>query len=230
MAEINVRVISKKIKEQIRQEVAQIIKDGKRAPHLVAIMVGDNPASKAYVGNKVKTCDELNIRSTLIHFEEDITQDQLLESIGRLNKDDGVDGFILQLPIPGHLDPQILLMAIDPLKDVDGFHPMNVGKMVLGLPAFLPATPYGIVMLIEYLKLETSGKKVAVLGRSDIVGTPMALLMSRKTTFGNATVTLLHSKSKNIKEELLASDIIIAAIGIPPVSYTHLTLPTSDLV
>lgn len=215
MAEINVRAISTEIKEKIKEEVSLIIRNGNRPPHLVAIMVGDNPASKAYVGNKVRTCEELNIRSTLMHFEAAITQPELMDVIARLNQDPTVDGFILQLPLPAHLDGQELLLAIDPMKDVDGFHPTNVGKMVLGLPSFLPATPNGIMMLIEYLKLETSGKKVAVLGRSDIVGTPMSLLLSRKATYGNATVTLLHSRSKNIKEELLASDIIVAAIGIP---------------
>lgn len=209
------RAISTEIKGQIKEEVAQIIQKGNRPPHLVAIMVGDNPASKAYVGNKVKTCEELNIRSTLMHFEAGILQPELLDVISKLNQDATVDGFILQLPIPDHLDSQELLLAIDPMKDVDGFHPMNVGKMVLGLPSFLPATPNGIMMLIEHLKLDTAGKKVAVLGRSDIVGTPMALLLSRKAPYGNATVTLLHSRSKNIKEELLASDIIVAAIGIP---------------
>ena len=215
MAELNVRSISKELKAGIGKEVADIVASGARPPHLAAIMVGDNPASKAYVGNKVKTCEELGIKSTLLHFETGITQEELVDVIRRLNADDEVDGFILQLPLPDHLDPQALLLEIDPNKDVDGFHPMNFGKMALSLPAFLPATPYGIVMLIEYLGLDLSGKKVAVLGRSDIVGTPISLLLSRKAPYGNATVTLLHSRSKNIKEELLAADVIVAAIGIP---------------
>lgn len=215
MAELNVRSISKELKAAIGKEVSDIVSSGARPPHLAAIMVGDNPASKAYVGNKVKTCEELGIKSTLLHFGTEITQQELVDVIHRLNMDDAVDGFILQLPLPDHLDSQALLLEIDPDKDVDGFHPMNFGKMALSLPAFLPATPYGIVMLIEHLGLDLSGKKVAVLGRSDIVGTPVSLLLSRKAPYGNATVTLLHSRSKNIKEELHAADVIVAAIGIP---------------
>lgn len=215
MAELNVRSVSKELKEEIKKEVNLILKNGKRAPHLAAIMVGDNPASKAYVGNKVKTCDELGIDSTLLHFNGDISQEELKQKIHQLNDDNNIDGFILQLPLPDHLDAQALLMEIDPMKDVDGFHPTNFGKMALGLPSFLPATPYGIILLIEYLKLDLSGKKVAVLGRSDIVGTPMSLLLSRKAAYGNATVTLLHSRSKNIEAELLEADVIVAALGIP---------------
>lgn len=215
MAELNVRSISKEMKAAIKSEVEEIRASGGRVPHLAAIMVGDNPASKAYVGNKVRTCEELGIESTLLHFDPDITQEELITHIHRLNNDDEIDGFILQLPLPDGLDAQALLLEIDPSKDVDGFHPMNFGKMALGLPAFLPATPYGIVLLIEHLGLDLSGKKVAVLGRSDIVGTPMSILLSRKAPYGNATVTLLHSKSKNITEELQASDVIVAAIGIP---------------
>ncbi|MCO6461476.1 MAG: bifunctional 5,10-methylenetetrahydrofolate dehydrogenase/5,10-methenyltetrahydrofolate cyclohydrolase [Saprospiraceae bacterium] len=215
MAELNVRAISKGMKSALKDEVKQLVAGGNRAPHLAAVMVGNNPASKAYVSNKVKTCDELGIGSSLYHFDESITHDELVDVIHRLNKDNGVDGFILQLPLPDHLDSQSLLMEIDPLKDVDGFHPANFGKMALGLPAFLPATPFGIVLLIEYLGLDLSGKKVAVLGRSDIVGTPISILLSRKAPYGNATVTLLHSRSKNIREELLAADVIVAAIGIP---------------
>jgi methylenetetrahydrofolate dehydrogenase (NADP+)/methenyltetrahydrofolate cyclohydrolase len=159
MAELNVRKISKEMKAILKDEVSQIVSKGNRSPHLAAIMVGDNPASKAYVGNKVKVCDELGITSTLLHFDAEITQSKLIDTIHRLNEDDNVDGFILQLPLPAHLDAQALLMEIDPAKDVDGFHPTNFGKMALGLPAFLPATPYGIILLIEYLKLNLSGKK-----------------------------------------------------------------------
>ena len=215
MAELNVRKISKEMKAILKDEVSQIVSKGNRSPHLAAIMVGDNPASKAYVGNKVKVCDELGITSTLLHFGAEITQSELIDTIHRLNEDDKIDGFILQLPLPAHLDAQALLMEIDPAKDVDGFHPTNFGKMALGLPAFLPATPYGIILLIEYLKLNLSGKKVAVLGRSDIVGTPISILLSRKAKYGNATVTLLHSRSKDIEKELQSADVIVAAIGIP---------------
>ena len=215
MAELNVRKISKEMKAILKDEVSQIVSKGNRSPRLAAIMVGDNPASKAYVGNKVKVCDELGITSTLLHFDAEITQSKLIDTIHRLNEDDNVDGFILQLPLPAHLDAQALLMEIDPAKDVDGFHPTNFGKMALGLPAFLPATPYGIILLIEYLKLNLSGKKVAVLGRSDIVGTPISILLSRKAKYGNATVTLLHSRSKDIEKELQSADVIVAAIGIP---------------
>lgn len=222
MAELDVRSISKEMKATIKSEVEGIRVSGERVPHLAAIMVGDDPASKAYVGNKVRTCEELGIESTLLHFGPDITQEELIAHIHKLNMDDNIDGFILQLPLPDGLDAQALLLEIDPSKDVDGFHPMNFGKMALGLPAFLPATPYGIVLLIEHLGLDLSGKKVAVLGRSDIVGTPMSILLSRKAPYGNATVTLLHSRSKNIAQELQASDVIVAAIGIPHYVKDHM--------
>lgn len=230
MAKIDVKAISASIKESIAEEVEAMLSTGRRAPHLAAIMVGDNPASKAYVGNKVRTCEELGFQSSLHHFPETVSQEELLQCIIQLNNDDGVDGFILQLPIPGHLNDRELLMAIEPSKDVDGFHPTNFGKMALGLPAFLPATPYGIILLLEHLDIDMSGKRVAILGRSDIVGTPMALLLSRKSKYGNATVTLLHSRSKDIQAELLRAEVIIAAIGIPKFVKADMVSPDAVII
>lgn len=215
MSIINVKEISQNLKNQIKNEVASLLRSGERAPHLSAIMVGNNPASKAYVGNKVKTCDEVGFISSVHHLSDKTTTQELEELIKSLNEDTNVDGFILQLPLPAHLDGQSLLQLISPDKDVDGFHPMNVGKMVLGLDGFLPATPYGIMLLLEELQVDTQGRRCAILGRSDIVGTPMAILMSRKGKYQNSTVTLLHSRSKNLTEELQRAEIIIAAIGIP---------------
>lgn len=215
MAAIDVRSISSKLKQDLKTEVDKILDKGGRAPHLSAIIVGENPASKAYVNNKIKTCGEVGFESSVHALSVDTSHQELLQLIHRLNQDSTVDGFILQLPLPPHLDGQSLLLEIDPSKDVDGFHPMNVGKMVLGLEGYLPATPYGIMLLLEELDISTAGKKCAILGRSDIVGTPMAILMSRKGKYQDATVTLLHSRSKNIQSELQAADIIIAAIGIP---------------
>jgi methylenetetrahydrofolate dehydrogenase (NADP+)/methenyltetrahydrofolate cyclohydrolase len=215
MSVINVKEISQRLKDQIKAEVASLIKEDRRVPHLSAIMVGDNPASKAYVGNKVKTCDEVGFLSTVHHLREDTSYFELEQLILQLNEDPSVDGFILQLPLPAHLDGQELLQLISPDKDVDGFHPMNVGRMVLGLEGFLPATPYGIMLLLEELEVDTQGKRCAILGRSDIVGTPMAILMSRKGKYQNSTVTLLHSRTKDLTSELQRAEIIVAAIGIP---------------
>ncbi|HQW10917.1 MAG TPA: bifunctional 5,10-methylenetetrahydrofolate dehydrogenase/5,10-methenyltetrahydrofolate cyclohydrolase [Saprospiraceae bacterium] len=230
MAIIDVREISKNLKEGLRNEVNTFLDNGMRKPHLSAIMVGNNPASGAYVRNKVKSCDEVGFKSSVHHLDETTTQHQLLELINSLNQDIEVDGFILQLPLPVHLDAQELLAAIDPDKDVDGFHPMNVGKMVLGLDGFLPATPYGIMMLLEELDVQTAGKKCVILGRSDIVGTPMAILMSRKGKHQDATVTLLHSKSKNMQQELLQAEIIVAAIGIPNFVKTEMVSPGAVVI
>ena len=203
------------IKEEIALEVVNFKNQGKKTPHLAAIIVGDNGASITYVNAKVKACERVGFESTLIRLAEDISEKELLNEIERLNVDKNVDGFIVQLPLPNHIDEQKVLMAVDPEKDVDGFHPTNVGKMALNLPTFISATPFGILELLERYNVRTSGKHVAVLGRSHIVGSPMSILLSQKRTVGNATVTMCHSRTKNLKEITLQADIIIAAIGIP---------------
>ena len=206
---------SSEIKDEITLEVLQLKKEGKKTPHLAAIIVGDNGASRTYVGAKVKACNRVGFLSTLIELTEDITETSLLSKIDYLNNNVEIDGFIVQLPLPKHIDEQKVLMAVDPKKDVDGFHPTNVGKMALNLPTFISATPYGILELLERYKIETSGKHVVVIGRSHIVGSPMSILLSQKRNVGNATVTITHSRTQNLKEITLQADIVIAALGIP---------------
>jgi methylenetetrahydrofolate dehydrogenase (NADP+)/methenyltetrahydrofolate cyclohydrolase len=203
------------IKEEITLEVRHLKDEGKKTPHLAAIIVGNNGASITYVNAKVKACELVGFKSTLIRLPEEITEDELLNEIAILNTNNDIDGFIVQLPLPKHIDEQKVLMAVDPNKDVDGFHPTNVGKMALNLPTFISATPFGILELLERYQVETSGKHVVVLGRSHIVGSPMSILLSQKRKVGNATVTMCHSRTKNLKEITLQADIIIAAIGIP---------------
>tara|TARA_B110000091_G_scaffold170611_1_gene183288 strand:- start:167 stop:1045 length:879 start_codon:yes stop_codon:yes gene_type:complete len=203
------------IKEEIALEVRSLKDNGKKTPHLAAIIVGNNGASITYVNAKVKACERVGFESTLIRLTDEATEEELLNEIGILNVDKDIDGFIVQLPLPKHIDEQKILMAVDPNKDVDGFHPTNVGKMALNLPTFISATPYGILELLERYNVETSGKHVVVLGRSHIVGSPMSILLSQKRKVGNATVTICHSRTKNLKEITLQADIIIAAIGIP---------------
>jgi methylenetetrahydrofolate dehydrogenase (NADP+)/methenyltetrahydrofolate cyclohydrolase len=203
------------IKEEIALEVSILKDNGKKKPHLAAIIVGNNGASITYVNAKVKACERVGFDSTLIRLAEDTSEEELLNEISTLNIDKDIDGFIVQLPLPKHIDEQKILMAVDPDKDVDGFHPTNVGKMALNLPTFISATPFGILELLERYKVETSGKHVVVLGRSHIVGSPMSILLSQKRTVGNATVTMCHSRTKNLKEFTLKADIIVAAIGIP---------------
>lgn len=206
---------SSDIKDEITQEVLQLKKEGKKIPHLAAIIVGNNGASRTYVGAKVKACNRVGFLSTLVELPEEISEAALLSKITELNNNKDIDGFIVQLPLPNHIDEQKILMAVDPNKDVDGFHPTNVGKMALNLPTFISATPFGILELLERYKIETSGKNVVVIGRSHIVGSPMSILLSQKRTVGNATVTLTHSRTKNLKEITLQADIVIAALGIP---------------
>jgi len=212
---IDGKTLSNTIKEEIAAEVKKIVDSGFRAPHLAAVLVGENPASQSYVRSKVRSCEQVGFSSTLIQKEADITQKELLKVVDELNNDPEIDGFIVQLPLPKQIDEMVITMAIDPEKDVDGFHPVNVGKMSLGLDGFLPATPYGIIQMLDRYGIETSGKQCVIIGRSNIVGTPMSILMSRKNKVGNATVTLTHSRTKDMKEELLRADIIIAAIGYP---------------
>ena len=206
---------SSDIKDEITLEVLQLKKEGKKTPHLAAIIVGNDGASRTYVGAKVKACNRVGFLSTLIELSQEISEASLLSKIEELNNKNAIDGFIVQLPLPKHRDEQKVLMAVDPKKDVDGFHPTNVGKMALNLPTFISATPYGILELLERYKVETSGKHVVVIGRSHIVGSPMSILLSQKRTVGNATVTITHSRTKNLKEITLQADIVIAALGIP---------------
>ena len=203
------------IKEEIALEVRELKNNDKKTPHLAAIIVGNDGASITYVNAKVKACERVGFESTLIRLSEETTEEELLNEIAILNIDNDIDGFIVQLPLPKHIDEQKILMAVDPEKDVDGFHPTNVGKMALNLPTFISATPFGILELLDRYNVETSGKNVVVLGRSHIVGSPMSILLSQKRKVGNATVTMCHSRTKNLKEFTLKADIIVAAIGIP---------------
>jgi len=202
-----------RIKREIADEVLKMSKEGKKVPHLAAIIVGDNSSSKTYVANKVKDCTEVGFRSTLIEFEKDIPEKVLLDKIAELNSDSDIDGFIVQLPLPGHISDNKIIESIDPEKDADGFHPVNIGKMVAGLPGFLPATPYGIIELLKRYKIETSGKRCVVIGRSNIVGRPVSILMSQKGI--DATVTVVHSRTNDIEKIVKEADIIIAALGSP---------------
>ena len=206
---------SSDIKDEITLEVLQLKKEGKKTPHLAAVIVGNDGASKTYVGAKVKACNRVGFSSTLVELSKDTSEASLLSKIDELNNNDDIDGFIVQLPLPKHIDEQKILMAVHPDKDVDGFHPTNVGKMALNLPTFISATPYGILELLDRYNVETSGKHVVVIGRSHIVGSPMSILLSQKRTVGNATVTITHSRTKNLKEITLQADIVIAALGIP---------------
>lgn len=209
----------KKTSLTIQQELAQMVKEkvgkGLKRPHLAAILVGDDGPSQTYVNAKVKACDRIGFKSTLIKLESTISEDKLLNRIHHLNVDHDVDGFIVQLPLPDHIDESKVTLAIDPKKDVDGFHPMNVGNMTLGLPAFLPATPNGIIELLKRYDVETEGKNCVVIGRSSIVGTPVSILLSRKSKTGNATVTLAHSRTKDLPRICKSADIIVVAIGRP---------------
>jgi methylenetetrahydrofolate dehydrogenase (NADP+)/methenyltetrahydrofolate cyclohydrolase len=205
--------------DQIRKELALAVqerkKNGKKIPHLAAILVGNDGGSLTYVGAKVKACDQIGFESTLIRYDDSVPEDILLAKVHALNEDRSIDGFIVQLPLPPHIDEMKITQAIDPKKDVDGFHPVNLGNMVLNLPGFLPATPAGIVELLKRNNIETEGKNCVIIGRSNIVGTPLSIMLGRNTNPGNCTVTLAHSKTKNLKEVCLSADILIAAIGQP---------------
>ncbi|SZD72536.1 Bifunctional protein FolD [Candidatus Ornithobacterium hominis] len=207
--------LAKKTKKNIRQKVANYVTEGKRAPHLAAVLVGEDPASNAYVKMKIKDCEEVGFKSTLIKKDADISEKELLEIVHELNENKELDGYIVQLPLPKHINEDKILQAIDPQKDVDGFHPTNVGKMALGLETFLPATPFGVMRLLEDYDIATSGKKCVVLGRSNIVGRPMSILMSQPGKHANSTVTICHSGTKNLVEFTQEADIIISAIGKP---------------
>jgi methylenetetrahydrofolate dehydrogenase (NADP+)/methenyltetrahydrofolate cyclohydrolase len=206
---------SSNIRKEIAKEVSHLLANGHRAPHLAAVLVGNNSASEFYVKSKMKACEEVGFKSTLIQKDESISEEGLLALIDELNSDANLDGYIVQLPLPAHIDEHNVLLRVSPKKDVDGFHPENFGKMCLGLDGFLPATPYGILKLMEAYGIETSGKHAVVVGRSHIVGLPMSLLLQRNANPGNCTVTLTHSRTTNLKELCLQADIIVAAIGKP---------------
>ncbi len=210
---IDGKTTSNKIKKRIAKEVAKIIDNDEKAPHLAAVLVGGDPASEFYVKSKEKACKSVGITSSVYRHSEKTTEANLLEIIDFMNNDPEIDGFIVQLPLPKHIDVDRIINRINPAKDVDGFHPMNIGKMVIGAPTYLPATPAGIMMMIKEYKIETAGKNIVVLGRSNIVGTPISIMLSRKANPGNATVTLCHSRTQNLEEITKQADIIIAAIG-----------------
>jgi methylenetetrahydrofolate dehydrogenase (NADP+)/methenyltetrahydrofolate cyclohydrolase len=210
---IDGKKVAGEIKQEIAIEVAEIVKNGGKQPHLAAVLVGHDGGSETYVAFKIKDCEEVGFKSSLIRFEDDVTEEELLAKVHELNNDDDLDGFIVQLPLPKHISEQKIIEAIDPKKDVDGFHPENVGRMVIGLPSFVSATPFGIVELLKRYKIETSGKNCVVLGRSNIVGKPMSILMAQKSEYANATVTMCHSRTKNMAEITRTADILIVALG-----------------
>lgn len=209
------KLISEQIKSELAVEVEALKKSGGKIPHLAAVIVGENPASQVYVASKIKSCEQVGFKSTLIRREADTSQEELLRIVEDLNENPDIDGFIVQLPLPKHINEEVVTLAISPQKDVDGFHPVNFGRMAQGLPAFLPATPFGILEILSRYKIETAGKHCVVLGRSNIVGTPISILLSRKGYPGDCTVTLTHSRTKDLPAEVRRADIIVAAIGIP---------------
>ena len=215
MVRLDGKKLLSKIKIELKEEVEFLHAKGLRSPHLAAILVGDDPASQTYINAKVKACKEIGFDSTVINFPNDVIQSDILLKIDEINSNKNIDGLIVQLPLPNHVEENTITHRISYKKDVDGFHPVNIGRMVLGLPCFLPATPFGIISLIEEYKISTVGKRCLVIGRSHIVGTPISILMSRNKNFGNSTVTLAHSKTKNLQSLTLEADIIIVALGVP---------------
>lgn len=212
---IDGKLISEQIKAEIAVEVEKIKKAGGKTPHLAAILVGNDGASETYVALKVKDCEQVGYKSTLLRFDNTITEEFLINEIKKINENPDIDGLIVQLPVPKHISENKIIEAIDPKKDVDGFHPINMGRMVIGLPAYVSATPAGVVELLKRYKIETAGKRVVVIGRSNIVGKPLSILLAQKAEVGDATVTLCHSRTKNLKEITLQADILIAALGSP---------------
>ena len=208
-------LVSQATRDELKIKVAQLVIEGKKIPHLAAILVGSNGASETYVASKVKTCEEIGFKSTLIRLEESISEYKLLKVIEELNNDPDIDGILVQLPLPKHISDEKVIHTIDPEKDVDGFHPVNIGKMVQGLPTFIPATPHGVMLMLAHYKIETKGKHAVVIGRSNIVGRPMSILLSANTNPGNCTVTICHSHTANLKEICRSADIIVAALGRP---------------
>jgi len=209
------KTVSQTVKNNIREKTLAFIKSGNKTPHLAAILVGSNGASETYVASKVKNCEEVGFKSSLLRFDENIAETELTAAIEKLNADDDVDGILVQLPLPKQINEDKIINLINPGKDVDGFHPVSIGKMVQGSPTFIPATPYGILLMLEHYHIETSGKHAVVIGRSNIVGRPISILLSRNTYPGNCTVTVCHSRTTNLKDICLQADIIVAALGIP---------------
>lgn len=209
------KLVSESVKKSVKEKAVIGKAEGRKTPHLAAVLVGTNGASETYVASKVKNCAEVGFNSTLIRFDENVSENILLEAIEKLNLDEDIDGILIQLPLPKQINEEKVINSINPAKDVDGFHPLNTGKMAQGFPAFIPATPYGILLMLEHYKIETSGKYAVVIGRSNIVGRPISILLSSNTYPGNCTVTVCHSRTKNLKDICLQADIIIAALGIP---------------
>ncbi|WP_140938200.1 bifunctional 5,10-methylenetetrahydrofolate dehydrogenase/5,10-methenyltetrahydrofolate cyclohydrolase [Sphingobacterium lumbrici] len=210
---LNGKEVSAKIKEDIKKQAAEFTAHAGRKPHLVAILVGNDGGSETYVASKMRNCELVGFESTNIRYEADVTEEELLAKIAEINKNDSIDGLIVQLPLPKHIDPEKVTEAIDYKKDVDGFHPINLGRMQRNLPCFIPATPYGILLMLDHYGIDTSGKHAVVVGRSNIVGSPMSILLARNSNLGNCTVTLTHSRTKDLKAEVLRADIVVAAIG-----------------
>lgn len=225
---IDGKATSLQIKAEIAEEVKKILATGQRAPHLAAVLVGHDGGSESYVAHKIKDCESVGFKSSLIRYEVDVTETELLQKVEELNHDDALDGFIVQLPLPDHINEQRVIEAINPLKDVDGFHPENVGRMVVGLPGFVSATPFGIVELLKRYKIETSGKHCVIIGRSNIVGRPLSVLMSQKEM--NATVSVVHSRTQNLKEICASADILIAALGRPGFVTKDMVKPGSTVI
>ena len=209
------KIVSQSVKDTLKNKVDQLRQNGKRLPFLAAVIVGNNGASETYVASKAKNCDEIGFLNTTIRLDESISEAELIQVIERLNEDDHIDGILVQLPLPDHINNEKIINAIDPSKDVDGFHPMSTGKLVQGSPTFIPATPYGVMLMLEHYQIETKGKHAVVIGRSNIVGRPMSILLSQQNPYGNCTVTVCHSHTQNLKEICLQADIIVAALGKP---------------
>ncbi|MCA6486315.1 MAG: bifunctional 5,10-methylenetetrahydrofolate dehydrogenase/5,10-methenyltetrahydrofolate cyclohydrolase [Chitinophagaceae bacterium] len=224
------KIASQAIKEQLKTATQAIISNGKRPPHLAAILVGNDGASETYVASKVKNCEETGFLSTLIRLPSDVTESDLLEKISHLNSDSGVDGILVQLPLPRHIRESVVIQAINPDKDVDGFHPISAGKLVQGLPTFIPATPYGILLMLEHFQLSTKGKHAVVIGRSNIVGRPMSILLSSNIPFGNCTVTLCHSHTPDLAAITRQADILVAALGKPEFVTTDMIKPGAIVI
>lgn len=209
------KIVSQVVKDSLKNQTSRLKSSGKKIPHLAAVLVGTNGSSETYVASKVKNCEEIGFTSTLIRLDESVKEDELVAAINKLNNDEDVDGILVQLPLPKHISEEKIISLINPDKDVDGFHPVSIGKMVQGLPTFIPATPYGILLILEHYKIETKGKHAVIIGRSNIVGRPISILLSRNSYPGNCTVTVCHSHTHNLKEICLQADIIVAALGKP---------------
>ena len=209
------KIVSRAVMDQLKAKVEELIAAKKRVPHLSVIIIGSNGACETYVASKIKNCEEIGFKSSLVRLEETVAESALIETINKLNEDDAIDGILLQLPLPKHINEQKITSLIDYSKDVDGFNPISMGNLALGVPSFIPATPFGIMLMLEYYNIETSGKHAVVIGRSNIVGRPISMLLSQNSTYGNCTVTVCHSRTTNIKEHCLNADIIVTALGIP---------------